>query len=778
MSEKTTHWLLVFLVAVFLGLGATYGAVIPCFEASDEWSHLTLTRYYATHRALPPLIVPSRRAATGPDMKWFLEYHDPPLYYAPPLYYWLAGRLVSWIDMDDLPYLMVPSPNWEIGWVPEPDGTPWNKNLYAHRAEERLAQSGTVQAVYLLRGISLGLGGIVVACAYALARLLWPDRLLLSLGAAAFVALNPKFIAVSAGVTNDALLNVLFGLSLIGALRAMRDRVAWYGWAALGGVVGLAALTKQSGLLLLPLGGLAVLGQWREGISLGRGKVWGDGTAFLVSALGVGGWWYVRNAVLYGDLLGLEPHLASQVPLRGFGLTEMLMVARSYWAAFGWAPILVEPPMYVAVGLVLLTGLVGILVAVYPANSPSSCKPTRWGSIWGEPTMTRRGLALLGLAFVLNLVSLVRWAMGTGAPAGRLLFPTLPAVAVLVVWGLYQWSHIVPFRWGIGIAVGLAFVLAAIVPWRYLRPAYAHPRLRGGVPDSAQAIDLTFDGGVRLRGYEPLKGDLVPGESFQWALYWYASTSLGQRYRAWVQLASVDPTNKVADTDVWLGGTLYPSELWQAGDTVRQVYPLHVAEWALAPALYWIRVGLVDGEGDRVRVTDWGTEMLTFGPWRMRAVADPPAPGCGANFRVGAAIYLVGYDLIQDPETGDVELTLHWGADEIPGADYTVFVHLMDGEGRLLGQHDGPPRDGTYPTSWWLPGDTVLDRHVIRLSSVHDGSIRLKVGMYDPATQLRLPVYDEAGRRLLEDAIPLPAVTPDQVSCLLLTSIFEVAVHG
>jgi 4-amino-4-deoxy-L-arabinose transferase-like glycosyltransferase len=778
VSERTSRWLLVLLVAVFLGLGATYGLVIPCFEASDEWSHLTLARYYAAHRGLPPLIVPPRRAATGSDMSWFLEYHDPPLYYAPPLYYWLAGRLVSWADMDDLPYLMVPSPNWEVGWVPEPDGTPWNKNLYAHRAEESLAQSGTVQAAYLLRGASLGLGGVVVACTYALARLLWPDRLFLGLGAAAFVALNPKFITVSAGVTNDALLNALFALFLVGALRAMRDRAAWYGWAALGGVVGLAMLTKQSGLLLLPLGGLAVLGQWSGAISHWRRKAWADGAAFLATALGVGGWWYVRNAVLYDDPLGLGPHLASQVPLSGFGWTELLMVARSYWAAFGWAPILVEPPVYVAAGLVLLVGLAGILVAVYPGGSFSSRKRARWGAAWDEPATTRRGLALLGLAFALNLVSLVGWATGTGAPAGRLLFPTLPAAAVLAAWGLSQWSHVVLFRWGAGAAVGLAFILAAVVPWRYLRPAYAHPRLPRGVPDSAETVDLAFDGGVRLSGYEPLMGDLEPGESLRLTLYWYTPTSPGQRYRSWVQLASVDPTRKVADADVWLGGTLYPSELWQAGDTVKQVYPLHVAEWASAPALYWIRVGLVDGAGDRVALADWDAKMLTLGPWRMRAVADPPAPGCTSDYRVGPAIRLVGYDLAPNQETGEVALTLHWRTDEVPGADYTVFVHLMDGEGRLLGQHDGPPRDGAYPTSWWLPGDTVLDRHVIHLDSAHDGAIRLRVGMYDPATMVRLPVYDEAGRRLPEDVIPLPAVASSQASCVLPAVVVKVTAHG
>ena len=158
-------------------------------------------------------------------------------------------------------------------WFPAPVGReaghrqantdPWNKNIYAHRAEETLAQSDTVRAAALLRVISLGLAAVTVWCAYAMARLLWPEHPFLALGAASFVAFNPQFIALSIGVTNDNLLNALFGLSLLCMLRFMRDGADWPRWAALGGLVGLGLLTKQSGLLLLPLGLLAVA--WQRG---------------------------------------------------------------------------------------------------------------------------------------------------------------------------------------------------------------------------------------------------------------------------------------------------------------------------------------------------------------------------------------------------------------------------------------------------------------------------------------------------------------------------------
>jgi len=750
MSEKADRFLLTLLLLTFAGLGLTYALATPCFESPDEWSHLSVIRYWIEHRSPPPRVLAPRNEA-GRSETWYFEYHDPPLYYAPPLYHSLAALLTSWAAMDDLPYLLVPSPSWERGWVPESNSDPWNKNIFAHRATETLAQSDTVRAAALLRALSLGLAAVTVWCAYELAHILWPDegdhkgRPYVALGAAAFVAFNPQFIALSIGVTNDNLLNALFALSLVGMLRGMRDGADWPRWAALGGLVGLGLLTKQSALLLLPLGLLAVAWQvtaskWRQMLT--------NGVAFLTPALIVGGWWYARNWVLYRDPLGLETHFISQLALSHFGLKEIGEIARSYWAAFGWAPLLVEPPAYAAAGLVMLAALTGIVTALRPG-----------GPLWRAPAETRKGLAFLTLALALNAVSFARWAIATGVLSGRLMFATLPVVAVLVAWGLAQWSHWRVGRWALGMLAALALLFAAVVPFRYLRPAYASPRLPAGIPGTAQPVDLTFQGGLQLAGYEPLTQELRPGDRINLILYWRAPTAPQRRYRVWAQLGPQDAAQKVAEYDTWLGGTLYPSDLWQAGDTVRHTVNLAIPAWTPAPGLYWARVGLVDDDtGERVSLADGSSDMAVLGPWRVRPVSPPHPPACAADFRLGAAIRLTGYDL--EVSKNSLTVTLYWQAEEPPDADYTVFVHLTDEAGNLLGQHDGPPRDGAYPTSWWLPGDAVTDQHSIPCgASCQLAPLHLQVGMYDPATLARLPVYDGAGQRLTEDTIPLTQVT-------------------
>jgi hypothetical protein len=131
------------------------------------------------------------------------------------------------------------------------------------------------------------------------------------------------------------------------------------------------------------------------------------------------------------------------------------------------------------------------------------------------------------------------------------------------------------------------------------------------------------------------------------------------------------------------------------------------------------------------------------------------------EYTLGEKIELLGYGLkAGDGELGieDFELTLYWRVRAVVENDYTVFVHLVDQEGKLWGQGDGVPVGGMYPTSAWLPGQLVEDRHVVQVDpAAPAGSYRVLVGLYDPATLERLEVVGPEGR-LSSRAITLEAV--------------------
>ncbi|MCL6431484.1 MAG: glycosyltransferase family 39 protein [Anaerolineae bacterium] len=565
------------LIAAFMAAGALYARATLPFESPDETWHMAIVRYIRRYRALPPMVV-SARIETASDLAGFYGYHEPPLYYAPPLYYSLAALLAApFSPMEDLPDLIVPSPCWERGWGLVPGTSPENKNFFAHRFGEE-ASSSTVRVLYVLRGLSLLLGVATLLALWRAARLLWPERPWLCVGALAIAALTPQFIATSSGVTNDSLTNLLFALAFAAGIAARRSG-SGRGWLALGGLAGLAMLTKQSGLMLLPLGML--MAAWREGNWRLRLR---DALLFLGAALATGGWWYGRNAVLYGEPSGLATHL---VHVRLPRFPNVVAVLDSFYAQFGWGVIRVHGAVYWAERFIVLGGGVGLLNSL-----------RRGGSFWAMNEHKRQGLAILAVALVLNCTLLVPWILATGPSLGRLLYPSLLPVACLLAWGWAQWAR---WRAGRGLCVllaaaGLGFVF--VVPFRYLQPAFRSPLLRA-VPEQTHGIVVEFEHGISLVGYavKPEIGAcLGPGDRIHVSLYWRADRVPVKDYFTWVQLGPDGGFPPLSKAHTFAGGTLYPTSLWRPGDIVRQDVVLAVPERPEVIGRMWVRAGFVDGD--------------------------------------------------------------------------------------------------------------------------------------------------------------------------------------
>jgi hypothetical protein len=158
------------------------------------------------------------------------------------------------------------------------------------------------------------------------------------------------------------------------------------------------------------------------------------------------------------------------------------------------------------------------------------------------------------------------------------------------------------------------------------------------------------------------------------------------------------------------------------------------------------------GSGDlfsfRVGDDDSISEIQTAAlPFLMTMTDRPPQP---LDLRVGDDLQLQGYAIDKtSARPGDnLLLTLWWQAQAAPGDERSVLVQLLDHNGAIVAQADGPPARGGRPPPQWQAGETVIDSREVGLpADLPAGEYTLVFGMYRWPSLERLPMYSGTARQ-------------------------------
>ena len=753
------HRAIALILIGFIVLGTVYSVVTPLFEASDELWHYPFVKHLADGGGLPvqdPSI----------EQPWRQEGSQPPLYYA------LGALVTFWIDTSDLAEVRWLNPHADIG-VETADG---NLNMVVHSDRESFPYRGTALAVHIVRFLSVLMGAITVLCTYLIALEVFPRQKTLAAGAAAFNAFVPMFLFISGSVNNDNLTILLCSLTLFILVRLVHsarlsgqmpnDQMGFGIWdlgfghcSLLGLVIGLGALSKASALGLIPLIalGLALSAWQRRAESVPRRLAWFFGSFAIVLAVSfaVAGWWYLRNWLLYRDPSGLNTFVAivgprlHQPTLRQL-LGEWEGFVKTFWGLFGGVNVAMEPAAYGVLNALAIFGALGLILLLARWLSKIAASSKKALSLIPYPL----SLTILLTWPTILFLALIRWTTITKASQGRLMFPAISGIAVLLALGWSQWMPRHYQKWLLGIVGGLMFVLAAIAPFRYIVPAYAKPVLLseaelGGIP---RRLDVTFGGKARLLGYEAKNEEVRPGESVEVTLYWQSLADIDRDYTVFVHLLDENDL-VIAQRDTYPGLGTYPTRLWRVGDAFADRYVLTLPSTVFAPCTGRFEVGLYDfASGERLVATGPDGQPLDDNV-RFHQIAvlpreDSPVPN-PVDFDFEGRIALVGYDL--DRRTArpgeTIHLTLYWRALAEMEEDYTIFTHVLGEEDRLWAQMDSQPQGGTAPTSSWQVGQVIEDHYDLAIKpdtppDVYD----IEVGLYLAATGRRLGVLDEGGR--------------------------------
>ncbi len=732
---------LLVLLIVYCGLGLVYWLATPIYEGPDEPMHYAYVRHLVETGHLPPVVgygADGARASEGHPAHQ--ETSQPPLYYA------VAAGLTFWApDQGDYADLLARNPHFSY---PAPPTVPDNKNTWLHTPAEDFPWRGTVLAVRLTRLVSLLFGALGVVATWGLGRELWPTSTWLPLLAAGVAAGTPQFVFASGLVSNDAAAMALSACVLWCAAATARRGVSARLAMALGVLLGLAGLSKLSVLGLIPLVGLLMLATARRDRLSWRATLVVLGLTFGVAAL-VGGWWYARNWLAYGDPFNTEVHRTSpwawDEPVSVWAaLAQMGGVERSFWGVFGAGNVGFPDWIYTALRAVCVLAVLGWVVRRH-SGGPTCLTTNGRRSVW----------MLLWAWLVLILALQVRWMQLVLAPWGRLLFPALAAIACLLVEGWRGWVWVPSVRPLLLVPVAGLLLLSAVAPPAVICPAYARPAqlTAAQVAARAEAADFRLGDLASLIGYRLDRTSLPPGDWLTVTTCWEVVGRTDTDYTLFVQLLDVDG-GLVASRHTYPGQGRFLTSQWRSGDRFCDETRVHVGGSPPAPAVYRVEVGLLDAKsGTRLPVTTAGGPLdgplvltrVRVGPASLPDVA-VPVP---LDYGLGDALALVGRGPLPEAiRAGEVlSLTVYWQATAAPPADYTAFVHLLDPAGEVVAQVDRPPRNGWYPTSFWMPGEVVTDTFDLPVpASASPGEYRLVCGMYAWPDLARLPVLGADGQ--------------------------------
>ncbi|MEO8610621.1 MAG: phospholipid carrier-dependent glycosyltransferase [Chloroflexota bacterium] len=697
------------LLIIFAALCVVYAWATPPLEASDELWHFGAINYIADTGLLPVQKI-------GLKTAWEQEGSQPPLYYL------ISAALIAPINRLDFDAARQPNPH-VIAGVP---GAVGNKNLVLYDSAHPPLQN-TILAVYILRLFSIILGCISVAAVYQTAALLNVSHRYFPLAAAGLAAFNPMFIFITASVNNDNLVTALNSLLIWQMLILLRDGFSTRRSLFMALLIAAASLTKLSGLVMIPIIGLAALWvvwqkrDWRGLFTLAILI----GLAWMLLA----GWWYARNVTLYGELFGTRTMVAVAGARAGdftFNtlLSEFQGFRFAYWALFGAVNIMTFRWFYDVMDIVTILGLVG--AGLY---------------VW----LNRRNIAMLVQFFLLStailggIIGVIGWTAQTYASQGRLLFPYIAAISTLLALGLFALfdsiRRIKNKPWLYFAPVGALGLFAFIVPFASITPDYAPPAALEHVPDSARQVYARF-GDVALVGYETPDARYARDGTLPITVYWQVLKASDRDLSLYLHALTSDG-HEVGKVDSYPGGGRLRTTTWIPGAIYADTYAIFLNNQLVDPSMLRLQVGWWDyPSGELIDAADNDGKKLDSVMLDSGAIAAPQVIQSSAdlmavpNINFGGSLSLTGYQF------QDNQLTLAWKTLNSPPADYTVFVQVLDDANKVVGQGDAPPQ---MPTHYWRPGEQFLTRHTIAYpQTLSSGNYRLVVGWYKPDDFSRL----------------------------------------
>ena len=237
-----------------------------------------------------------------------------------------------------------------------------------------------------------------------------------------------------------------------------------------------------------------------------------------------------------------------------------------------------------------------------------------------------------------------------------------------------------------------------------------------------QPLTPLTDSPIQLIGFDLPQRAARTGDRLLVNLFWRAQAAPGRDIAFQFVFTGKDGSAISTPARALVEG--YATNAWQAGDVWRGTHAVLVPP-KLSSGAYAVSVQL---EGALAVVLG---ELQVAAPTR---VFEMPSVVMVQRNEFGGVAALVGYTLspTQAVRGQPVSVALVWQAMSETPVSYKVFVHLLDGAGKLIASDDAIPAQWQRPTPGWATDEFVLDAHTLNLApDLPAGTYTLRVGLYE-----------------------------------------------
>ncbi|MCS7287298.1 MAG: glycosyltransferase family 39 protein [Anaerolineae bacterium] len=234
-------------------------------------------------------------------------------------------------------------------------------------------------------------------------------------------------------------------------------------------------------------------------------------------------------------------------------------------------------------------------------------------------------------------------------------------------------------------------------------------------------LDILLTPEIVLRGFSLSPSEAYPGQTLTLTFLWEVKQKPRTDYQVSIRLK--DSAGNVKERLCPPAGESFPTSSWPSGAVV------------LGKCLLRVPPSASGGPATVLLLTPEASWPLATVQVRgIKRNFTLPTPSIPLKASFGNVTELLGIDLSPIPaKPGErLTVTLYWKALGEAERAWTVFVHLLGPDGRLIAQDDSPPARGERPTTSWVAGEVIEDQHFIVLPpDIHPGLYSLEIGLYD-----------------------------------------------